>query len=240
MPPSPTSKPSAAARKARKTGRKQRQSVPGQQKRSSSKLPVNPEPDLVMLLSDPEIRLLMRADKVEEFQLRKMLDTVSVQLQASRAARDASYRPGVGIMLLNNNNEAFVGRRIDVEQDAWQMPQGGIEPGETPREAGLRELREEIGTDEVEIVAESSRWLYYDVPEEFAKRAWNGRWRGQRQKWMVMLFKGQDSDINLATAQPEFNAWRWVQVQEFAALAASFKRRLYLNLLGEFPTVFRD
>jgi hypothetical protein len=82
-------------------------------------------------------------------------------------------------VLLNTGNQVFVGRRIDVE-DAWQMSQGGIEPGETPREAALRELREEIGTNDVEILAESSRWFYYDVPEEFARKAWNGRWRGQR------------------------------------------------------------
>jgi putative (di)nucleoside polyphosphate hydrolase len=116
-----------------------------------------------------------------------MLEAVSVQIQTSRAAHEATYRPGVGIVLLNTGNQVFVGRRIDVE-DAWQMPQGGIEPGETPREAALRELREEIGTNDVEILAESSRWFYYDVPEEFARKAWNGRWRGQRQKWMVMLF----------------------------------------------------
>jgi putative (di)nucleoside polyphosphate hydrolase len=89
--------------------------------------------------------------------------------QSCRPEQDASYRPGVGIVLLNNDNRVFVGRRIDVEKDAWQIPQGGIEPGETPREAALRELREEIGTDDVEILAESTRWLYYDVPEELAK-----------------------------------------------------------------------
>jgi putative (di)nucleoside polyphosphate hydrolase len=90
------------------------------------------------------------------------------------------------------------------------------------------------------MVAESARWLYYDVPEKLAKKAWDGRWRGQRQKWLVMLFKGRDRDINLATSQPEFDAWRWVQVQELSTLAVSFKRRLYLNVLGEFPTIFRD
>jgi putative (di)nucleoside polyphosphate hydrolase len=150
-----------------------------------------------MLLSDPEVRLLMQADRIEEQQLRNMLDAVSVQLRVSRATLDANYRPGVGVMLLNNCNQVFVGRRVDIEQDAWQMPQGGIEPGESPQQAALRELREEIGTDDVEMVAESARWLYYDVPEKLAKTAWDGRWRGQRQKWLVMLFKGRDSDISL-------------------------------------------
>jgi putative (di)nucleoside polyphosphate hydrolase len=241
-----------AAMNARKKGEKavprlpaenQSSAAPGSRiasRKPSSRVLVTPEPDLVMLLSDPEIRLLMRADQVEEAQLREMLDARAVQLQASRAAHDATYRPGVGILLLNNRNEVFVGRRIDVEQDAWPMPQGGIESGESPREAALRELREEIGTDDVELLAESTRWLYYDVPEELATKAWDGRWRRQRQRWVAMLFKGQDSDINLATAHPEFNAWRWVRVQELCSLAVSFKRRLYVDLLGEFPTIFRE
>jgi putative (di)nucleoside polyphosphate hydrolase len=120
------------------------------------------------------------------------------------------------------------------------MPQGGINRGENPRQAALRELKEEIGTDAVEIIAESERWLYYDVPEALANKAWSGRWRGQRQKWFVMLFKGRDTDINLAMAQPEFDAWRWVPMAELCALAVSFKRQLYLNVLGEFPNIFRD
>jgi putative (di)nucleoside polyphosphate hydrolase len=182
----------------------------------------------------------MHADNVEESQLRSMLNAVSVQLKASRAVNDASYRPGVGIMLINQRNEVFVGRRIDVEEDAWQMPQGGIKPGEAPREAALRELREEIGTGNVDVLAESTRWLYYDVPQKLAKKAWDGRWQGQRQKWFVMLFKGQDNDIDLSTEPPEFNAWRWVSLQDLSALAVSFKRRLYLNVLGEFATIFRD
>ena len=152
------------------------------------------------------------------------------------------YRPAVGIMLLSRVGLAFIGRRIDMPAGlaAWQMPQGGIDAGETPRQAALRELKEEVGTDDVEIIAESQKWLYYDVPEELARTAWRGRWRGQRQKWFVMLFKGQDSDIDIAASQPEFNAWRWASVTELSALAVSFKRQLYLNILGEFPTIFRD
>jgi putative (di)nucleoside polyphosphate hydrolase len=239
---SPTEKQrqSSTARDTRKSRRRQNESISSRRKHSSSGLPISPEPDLVMLLSDPEIRLLMHADEVDESQLRSMINAVSVQLRASRATLDANYRSGVGIMLLNNRNQIFVGRRIDIKQDAWQMPQGGIEPGESPQEAALRELREEIGTDDVEMVAESARWLYYDVPERLAKKAWDGRWRGQRQKWLAMLFKGRDNDINLATAQPEFDAWRWVQVQELSTLGVSFNCRLYLNALGEFPTIFRD
>jgi putative (di)nucleoside polyphosphate hydrolase len=199
------------------------------------------ESSLVMLLTEPEVRLLMQSDHVDERELRSMLDAVSVQLrQDGRVPTDARYRSGVGIILLNARGEVFVGRRIDVKEDAWQMPQGGIERGETPRQAASRELKEEIGTDNAEILAETKGWLYYDVPEQLAKAAWTGRWRGQRQKWFVMLFRGRDSDIDLRTQNPEFNAWRWVPWGELAELAVSFKRQLYQTVLGEFSTVFRD
>jgi putative (di)nucleoside polyphosphate hydrolase len=154
--------------------------------------------------------------------------------------RDSSYRPGIGIMLLNARGDVFVARRTDVQGEAWQMPQGGIDEGESPREAAMRELKEEIGTNNAEIIAESARWLTYDVPEEFARKAWGGRWKGQRQKWFVMLFKGADSDIDLGGNHPEFNTWRWVPVNELTALAVSFKHQLYLDVIGEFSTIFRD
>jgi putative (di)nucleoside polyphosphate hydrolase len=143
-------------------------------------------------------------------------------------------------MLLNPRGDIFIGRRTDVQGEAWQMPQGGIDAGETPQQAAIRELKEEIGTNNAEIIAESGRWLAYDVPEEFARKAWGGRWKGQRQKWFVMLFKGADSDIDLAGEHPEFNAWRWVSVNELTELAVSFKRQLYIDVIGEFPTIFRD
>src|SRR5215475_12592054 len=110
------------------------------------------------------------------------------------------YRSGVGIMLLNPVGEVFVGRRIDMPvMPAWQMPQGGIDPGETPRQAALRELKEEIGTDKAEILGESAGWLQYDLPSDLAGGIWGGRYRGQRQKWFVMRFTGSDADIDLAT-----------------------------------------
>ncbi len=152
----------------------------------------------------------------------------------------SSHRSGIGIMLLNAQGDVFVGRRSDAQSEAWQMPQGGIDEGETPQQAALRELKEELGTDNAKIIAESGRWLTYDVPEEFARKAWSGRWKGQRQKWFVMLFKGADSDIDLQGSHPKFNAWRWVTVNELTALAVSFKRQLYLDVIGEFPTIFRD
>ena len=158
----------------------------------------------------------------------------------SRAARaEGNYRNGVGIMLLNQLGEVFVARRIDVAGEAWQMPQGGIERDEEPREAALRELKEEIGTNKVEIVNETNTWLKYDLPKEIKKRVWSGRWRGQRQKWFVMRFIGIDSDINLATEQPEFDAWKWVPVTDLPKLAISFKRQVYIDLLEEFQGLNR-
>ena len=117
-------------------------------------------------------------------------------------------------MLLDRRNQVFVGRRIDTPGDTWQMPQGGIEPGEAPRAAAARELAEEIGTDKAEILAESRGWLSYDLPPEIAAWAWGGDYRGQRQKWFALRFTGRDSDIDLDTGSPEFAAWKWVEVKE--------------------------
>jgi putative (di)nucleoside polyphosphate hydrolase len=146
------------------------------------------------------------------------------------------YRPAVGIMLVNPAGLAFVGRRIDMPAGlaAWQMPQGGIDPGESPREAAFRELKEEVGTDEADILAETEGWLHYDLPADIASRMWTGRWRGQRQKWFLMRFTGRDSDINPATEHPEFDAWEWVEPERLPELIVPFKRRLYSDLLAEF------
>lgn len=150
------------------------------------------------------------------------------------------YRPCVGVVLLNKQGEVFVGRRADVKGNAWQMPQGGIDKGETPQQAALRELKEEIGTDEVDIIAESRGWFQYDIPADLARSKWGGRWTGQRQKWFVMFFRGTDADINVETKHQEFDAWRWVAAMDLPELAVSFKRQLYLDIIGEFSTVFRD
>jgi putative (di)nucleoside polyphosphate hydrolase len=150
------------------------------------------------------------------------------------AVRDRGYRPGVGVMLLDHRNRVFVGRRIDMAGENWQMPQGGIDKGETPRQAALRELKEEVGTDRAELLAESAQWLRYDVPREIAGRLWRGRYRGQMQKWFAMRFTGRDSDIDLATHHPEFSAWKWVPAEELPRLIVPFKRQLYLDILDEF------
>ncbi len=154
---------------------------------------------------------------------------------ADHDARRQAYRPAVGIMLLNRRGEVFVARRIDIAAvSAWQMPQGGIDPGETPRQAALRELAEEIGTGKAEILAESRGWMSYDLPAALAAKVWGGRYCGQRQKWFVMRFTGSEADIDLATSHPEFDAWQWVPVDDLPRLIVSFKRQLYIDVVTEF------
>lgn len=137
-------------------------------------------------------------------------------------------------MLVNSGKEVFVARRIDMAEEAWQMPQGGIDPGETPHQAALRELEEEIGTDKAEVIGESIDWLRYDLPPDIAARMWDGRYRGQAQKWFAMRFIGTDADINLSTAHPEFDAWKWIAPDRLPGLIVPFKRQLYLDILAEF------
>jgi putative (di)nucleoside polyphosphate hydrolase len=119
------------------------------------------------------------------------------------------------------------------------MPQGGIDKGETPRQAAVRELKEEAGVDKAEILAESAGWLTYDVPREIAGRLWRGRYRGQMQKWFAMRFTGQDRDIDLRTHHPEFDAWKWIAPAELPSLIVPFKRQLYLDVLREFEGVLK-
>jgi putative (di)nucleoside polyphosphate hydrolase len=117
---------------------------------------------------------------------------------------------------------------------AWQMPPGGIDPGEMPREAALRELREETGTDKAEIIAESGVLHRYDLPVKIAGQMWSGRFRGQKQIWFAMRFTGKDADIDLATGHPEFDAWKWVAANELPELIVPFKRAIYIAVLDEF------
>ncbi len=136
-------------------------------------------------------------------------------------------------MLINRDGLVFVAQRIDMPSEAWQMPQGGIDAGEEPRAAALRELKEEIGTDRAEIVAESRDWYAYDLPAELGF-LWGGRYRGQRQKWFAARFGGSDADIDIATATPEFSAWRWAKASSLPVLIVPFKRPLYEALVAEF------
>ena len=144
------------------------------------------------------------------------------------------YRPCVGVTLFNRDGLVFVARRIDTEMEAWQMPQGGIDEGEDPAVTALRELEEEIGTNKAEIIAESSGWLTYDLPPELVGKVWKGRYRGQTQKWFAMRFLGEDNDINLETAHPEFCAWRWERLERLPNLIVPFKRKLYQDIVSEF------
>lgn len=147
------------------------------------------------------------------------------------------YRAGVGIMLLNDRNEIFVGQRLDSKLEAWQMPQGGIDPGEAPRDTAFRELAEETGVTKAEMIAESRDWLTYDLPDEMIGTIWKGRYCGQRQKWFAMRFTGTDADIDIATEHPEFRSWRWSTKDELADLIVPFKRALYAQVIAEFDAL---
>lgn len=143
------------------------------------------------------------------------------------------YRPCVGIMLVNKQGQIFVGQRVDAKTDAWQMPQGGMEEGESASQAAVRELWEETGCKSVRYITELDEWLSYDVPPALADRIWEARFRGQTQKWVALLFEGEDSEINLALHTPEFSAWRWAKKEELPHLAISFKRDVYKSVVTQ-------
>ena len=147
---------------------------------------------------------------------------------------DLPYRPCVGIMLINADGLVFCGRRIDQTVEGWQMPQGGIDDGETPRQAALRELKEEVGTDKAEILREMEGWLAYDLPQHLLGVALHGRYRGQRQKWIAMRFTGKDSDIDICTAEPEFAQWKWIAMEALPRLIVPFKRDTYATVISAF------
>ncbi|HKU54145.1 MAG TPA: RNA pyrophosphohydrolase [Rhizomicrobium sp.] len=150
---------------------------------------------------------------------------------------DLPYRPCVGIMLFNRDGEVFVGKRIDQTVEGWQMPQGGIDKGETPRQAALRELQEEVGTDKAEIIAEMEDWVTYDLPKHLVGVAFKGKYKGQRQKWFALRFTGQDSDIDLAAHEPEFSAFQWVSLEALPALIVPFKRDTYKAVIAAFQNL---
>lgn len=146
------------------------------------------------------------------------------------------YRPAAGIMLVNAEGKVFVGQRLDSTLEAWQMPQGGVDPGEDVEDAAYRELEEETGIPRhlVEIVARAPEDLDYDLPPELVGKLWKGRYRGQRQAWFLMRFLGTDTDVTIETAHPEFRAWKWAKPSELPDMIVPFKRALYENVLRAF------
>ncbi len=146
------------------------------------------------------------------------------------------YRPCVGVVLVNGAGQIFAGQRLDSDIAAWQMPQGGIDKGEKPRNAALRELEEETGVtaDLVDFVAEAPDWVTYDLPTNLLGKVWGGRFRGQKQRWFLFRFNGRDADIDIATEHPEFSEWRWLAADEMLATIVPFKRAVYGSVVAAF------
>ncbi len=143
------------------------------------------------------------------------------------------YRPCVGVMLVNQNREILIAKRCGGDAGAWQMPQGGIEEGETLWQAGIRELKEEVGVTSVQGLAESKDWHAYDIPPDLSRRLWQGQFRGLRQKWILMIFTGDDTEITLESASPEFEAWRWAAPSEIVPLTLFDNCGIYERVLEE-------
>ena len=143
------------------------------------------------------------------------------------------------MMILNNNNEILVGRRLDYPSGFWQMPQGGIDDNENPEEAVWREMMEEVGTNNAELIKMSSQWINYNIPQDTLDRLpWGKRYVGQTQKWFVFRFTGQESDINVGTENPEFSEWKWAKFKSLAGNIVPFKRDVYKKILEEFKDIF--
>ena len=141
-------------------------------------------------------------------------------------------RIGVGIILLNSNNQVFVGKRIDNPKNFWQMPQGGVNQNENFLEAAKRELEEETGIKSVELIKELSGWFEYNLPKNLLG-IWNGKYKGQKQKWFIMKFTGKNNEINIKTKNPEFLSWKWIDPSELPNIAVSFKLNIYKKLKQE-------
>lgn len=146
------------------------------------------------------------------------------------------YRPNVGMMIINQKKEIFVGKRIDHPSNFWQMPQGGIDAQEIPSIAALREMNEEVGIkkNKVDLLTESKDWYYYSIPSDLAKTLWKGKYKGQRQKWYLYKFKGTEKDINIHTEHPEFSDYKWVTKDFLVPNIVPFKKKIYEKLLLEF------
>ena len=147
-------------------------------------------------------------------------------------------RDGVGIVVLNKSNKIFVGKRIDNPKNFWQMPQGGIDPGEEYLSAALRELKEETGIKSVDLIKEIDELLTYELPQNLLGIIWKGKYRGQKQKWFIMRFNGNDKEINLNTHKPEFMDWKWIDISDITKVAVSFKLDVYKKIQKHLNLIF--
>lgn len=149
------------------------------------------------------------------------------------------YRLGVGIFLLNKNKKLWVGKRIDnATGNYWQMPQGGIDNYESFKDAMMRELKEEIGTNKIKILREKKELLNYDLPIQIRKKIWQGKYKGQSQKWFACLFEGKDKEININYFKPEFSEWKWINPNDALNFVIPFKKKLYIQILEEFKKLY--
>ncbi len=149
---------------------------------------------------------------------------------------DLPYRPCVGVMLINAEGLVFAGQRLDNPAPAWQMPQGGIDDGEKPREAAYRELWEETGIPRelVEFIGKTHGWVTYDLPPELLGKVWGGKYRGQKQKWFLLRYLGRDDQVDIATEHPEFSQWCWIAADKMLASIVPFKRAVYEEVIRSF------
>ena len=150
-------------------------------------------------------------------------------------SKNLPYRKGVGMMVFNNDKKIFVGKRID-NQKAWQMPQGGVDENEDCFSAARRELYEETGIQSIRVIEKSKEKYTYDLPEYLLGKIWKGKYKGQKQRWFLIKFLGPDSEINLNQKYPEFNEWKWVDIDELSNLIVPFKKELYLSVIKEFQS----
>ena len=155
-------------------------------------------------------------------------------MNSTQTKSDHLYRSGVGIVVINPNKKIFVGKRIDNHSDAWQMPQGGLDAGEDEDKAMFRELAEETGIKDIKVLSKSSNYLYYNLPYKLQKKFWGGKFLGQKQRWYLVEFLGDDKMINVTTEDPEFSEWKWISKEEIIDVIVSFKKDLYRDVINEF------